>query len=58
MAEVAAIARHGDSLRVELTGPVNAAADVTPAAAVDLDLAPGRTIWAVLKASEAHSYPA
>jgi len=57
-AEVAAIARHGDSLRVELTGPVSAAADVTPAAAVELDLSPGRRIWAVLKASEAHSYPA
>jgi molybdate transport system ATP-binding protein len=57
-AEVAAIARHGDSLRVELTGPVSAAADVTPAAAVELDLSRGRRIWAVLKASEAHSYPA
>jgi molybdate transport system ATP-binding protein len=57
-AEVAAVARHGDSVRVELAGPVSAAADVTPAAAVELDLSPGRRIWAVLKASEAHSYPA
>ncbi|GLY94313.1 hypothetical protein Acsp02_15690 [Actinoplanes sp. NBRC 103695] len=57
-AEVAAIARHGDSLRIELTGPAPVAADVTPAAAVDLDLAPGRHIWASVKASEARSYPA
>ena len=57
-ARVAAIARHGDSLRVELTGPINAAAEVTPAAAVELGLAPGREIWAALKASETHSYSA
>lgn len=57
-AEVAAIARHGDSLRIELTGPVPVAADVTPAAAVELGLAPGGRIWASVKASEAHSYTA
>jgi molybdate transport system ATP-binding protein len=57
-AEVTAIARHGDSLRVELTGPIAAAADVTPAAAVELGLTPGSRVWATLKATEAHSYPA
>jgi molybdate transport system ATP-binding protein len=57
-AEVTAVARHGDSLRVELAGPVPVAADVTPAAAVELGLEPGRRIWATVKASEAHSYPA
>ncbi len=57
-AEVAAIARHGDSLRVELTGPIAAAADITPAAAVELGLAPGSRVWATLKATEARSYPA
>jgi molybdate transport system ATP-binding protein len=57
-AVVAAVARHGDNLRIELTGPVAVAADVTPAAAVELNLAPGREIWATLKATEATSYPA
>jgi molybdate transport system ATP-binding protein len=57
-AVVAAVARHGDNLRIELTGPIAVAADVTPAAAVELDLAPGREVWATLKATEATSYPA
>ena len=57
-AVVAAVARHGDNLRIELTGPIRVAADVTPAAAVELDLAPGREVWATLKATEATSYPA
>ena len=57
-AEVATITRQGDSLRIELTGPITAAADVTPAAAVELGLEPGRRVWATLKATEARSYPA
>ena len=57
-AVVAAVARHGDNLRIELTGAIPVAADVTPAAAVELDLAPGRAVWATLKATEATSYPA
>jgi molybdate transport system ATP-binding protein len=57
-AEVAAVTRHGDSLRIELTGPIGAAADVTPAAAVDLGLVTGRRVWATLKATEARSYRA
>jgi molybdate transport system ATP-binding protein len=57
-AEVATITRQGDSLRIELTGPITAAADITPAAAVELGLEPGRRVWATLKATEARSYPA
>ncbi|BCJ55203.1 ABC transporter ATP-binding protein [Actinoplanes sp. NBRC 14428] len=57
-ATVAAMARHGDALRVELTGPIAVAADVTPAAAVQLGLEPGRRVWATLKATEVTSYPA
>ncbi|HEU4347041.1 MAG TPA: ABC transporter ATP-binding protein [Actinoplanes sp.] len=57
-AEIAAVTRHGDRLRVDLTGPIRAAADVTPAAAVDLGLAPGSRVWATLKATEARSYRA
>jgi molybdate transport system ATP-binding protein len=57
-ASVTTVSRHGDALRIELTGPIAVAADVTPAAAVQLDLAPGREVWAALKATEATAYPA
>jgi molybdate transport system ATP-binding protein len=57
-ATVASIARHGDALRIELTGPIPVAADVTPAAAIQLELEPGREVWISLKATEASSYPA
>jgi molybdate transport system ATP-binding protein len=57
-ATVVSVARHGDSLRIELAGPIPVAADVTPAAAVQLELAVGREVWASLKANEATSYPA
>ncbi|MDT5034649.1 MAG: molybdate transport system ATP-binding protein [Actinoplanes sp.] len=57
-ATVVSVARHGDALRIELTGPVRVAADVTAAAAVQLELEPGREVWASLKATEATSYAA
>jgi molybdate transport system ATP-binding protein len=57
-ATVGAVARHGDALRIELTGPIPVAADITPAAALQLALAPGHEVWASLKATEAVSYPA
>ena len=57
-ATVTAVARHGDALRIELAGPLAAAADVTPAAAVHLDLAPGRVVWATVKATEVRAYQA
>jgi molybdate transport system ATP-binding protein len=57
-ATVTAMARHGDALRIELSGPITVAADITPAAAVQLDLAPGRAVWATVKATEAAAYPA
>ena len=57
-ATIAGIERHGDSLRVQLAGPVTAAADITPLAAAHLDLAPGRTVWATVKATETRVYPA
>ena len=57
-ATVGSVSSHGDALRIELTGPIPVAADVTPAAAVHLELEPGREIWASLKATEATAYPA
>jgi molybdate transport system ATP-binding protein len=56
-ATIAGVQRHGDLLRVRLEGPITAAADVTPAAAAQLDLVPGRTVWVALKASETRAYP-
>jgi molybdate transport system ATP-binding protein len=52
------VERHGDHIRVHLTGPVDTAADITPAAAAELDLALGRQLWAAVKATETHAYPA
>ncbi|GAA0587963.1 ABC transporter ATP-binding protein [Paractinoplanes ferrugineus] len=57
-ATVTTVARHGDALRIELSGPIPVAADVTPAAAVQLELEPGRAIWATVKATETTAYPA
>jgi molybdate transport system ATP-binding protein len=57
-ATVGSVSRHGDALRIELTGPIDVAADVTPAAAVQLELSEGREVWVSLKATEATAYPA
>jgi molybdate transport system ATP-binding protein len=57
-AEIAGIQRHGDNLRVQLDGPIVASADITPAAAAYLHLAPGQRVWAAVKATETRAYPA
>ncbi|MFC4107657.1 ABC transporter ATP-binding protein [Micromonospora zhanjiangensis] len=57
-ATIAGVQRHGDNVRVQLAGPVDAAADVTPAAASQLRLVPGQRIWAAVKATDTHAYPA
>ncbi|MDN3241873.1 ABC transporter ATP-binding protein [Glycomyces tritici] len=57
-ATVSGVHRHGDNVRVQLDGPLKAAADVTPAAAAQLRLEPGRGVWATVKASEIRTYPA
>jgi len=56
-ATVVGIQHHGDNLRVELGGPLHAAADVTPDAAVQLQLERGEQVWASVKAAEIRSYP-
>jgi molybdate transport system ATP-binding protein len=55
---IAAIERRGDQMRVHVDEPLAAAADITPAAVAELDLAEGRTIWVSVKATETHAYPA
>jgi molybdate transport system ATP-binding protein len=57
-ATIAGIQRHGDNLRIQLRGPIPAAADITPSAAAYLHLAPGQQVWAAVKATETHAYPA
>ncbi|WP_034594017.1 ABC transporter ATP-binding protein [Hamadaea tsunoensis] len=56
-ATVSGIQRHGDNLRVQLDGPVKAAADITPAAAAALRLEAGQAVWAAVKATETRTYP-
>lgn len=58
-ASVAAIERQGDRVRVQLSGPpFDAVAEVTPAAVAELQLSEGSPIWAAVKATETHVYPA
>ncbi|RLK26160.1 molybdate transport system ATP-binding protein [Micromonospora sp. M71_S20] len=57
-ATVAGVQRHGNDLRVQLDGPIGVSADVTPAAAAQLRLAPGQPVWAAVKAAQTHAYPA
>lgn len=48
----------GDRIRVELDGALRLVAEVTAAAAAELDLAGGGEVWAAAKASELDVYPA
>ncbi|GAA4230957.1 ABC transporter ATP-binding protein [Actinomadura meridiana] len=58
-ARIAAVERHGDRVRVRLSGPpFDAVADVTPAAVAELELSEGSAVWAAVKATETHVYPA
>ncbi|GIE30984.1 ABC transporter ATP-binding protein [Actinoplanes italicus] len=57
-AVLADVQRHGDNLRVRLDGPISVAADITPAAAAQLHLEPGRELWVAVKAAETRAYRA
>jgi molybdate transport system ATP-binding protein len=56
--EVAGLETHGDQIRADLTGELPLAADLTTVAAAELDLHPGATVWATVKAAQTHAYPA
>ncbi|MDX2938393.1 ABC transporter ATP-binding protein [Streptomyces ipomoeae] len=56
--EVAGLEIHGDQIRADLTGELPLAADLTTVAAAELDLHPGATVWATVKAAQTHAYPA
>jgi molybdate transport system ATP-binding protein len=57
-AVVSGIHSHGDYLRLRLDGPIATSADVTPSAAAQLGLVPGKEVWIALKATETRAYPA
>ncbi|WP_280215425.1 ABC transporter ATP-binding protein [Nocardia cyriacigeorgica] len=55
---VAGVEQHAHTVRVRLDGTPPALADVTPATVAELRLRPGTELWAALKATEIHTYPA
>ncbi|MBA3232568.1 MAG: TOBE domain-containing protein, partial [Propionibacteriales bacterium] len=55
---VTSLAPHGDAVRVQMEAFAPLLADVTPAALGALDLQPGSTVWASVKATEVTIYPA
>jgi molybdate transport system ATP-binding protein len=55
---VSGVERHGDNVRVRLTGPVTALADVTPATAAELRLHGGLPLWASVAPAQTRVYPA
>lgn len=52
------VEEFNDRVRVALTGAVDLVAEVTPAAAAELDVVPGRRLWAAVKATEVDVYAA
>jgi molybdate transport system ATP-binding protein len=57
-ARIADIEPSGAGFRLRLDGVVPLLADVTAAAVAELHLAPGSPVWAAVKASDTHAYPA
>ena len=55
---VADVSRHGDAVRLLVRADPDLIADVTPAAATELGLMPGREVWLSVKATAVRSYAA
>ncbi|GHH27665.1 ABC transporter ATP-binding protein [Lentzea cavernae] len=55
---VAAVEQHAHTTRVRLDGPPAVLADITTATLAELRLRPGDALWAAVKATEVHVYPA
>ena len=55
---IAAIGSSGDTLRVRVDGALSIVAEVTPAAVSSLSLREGLAVYATVKATEVHVYPA
>ncbi|WP_338896675.1 ABC transporter ATP-binding protein [Streptomyces sp. TG1A-60] len=56
--EVAGLEVHGDQIRADLKGGLPLTADLTTVAAAELGLHPGTPVWATVKATQTHAYPA
>jgi molybdate transport system ATP-binding protein len=56
-ATVADVEPDHDRVRVTLAGPVPLTAEITPAALAELDVTPGATLWASVKAVDLTTYP-
>jgi molybdate transport system ATP-binding protein len=54
---VSGVEHHGASVRVAVDARPTVLADVTTAAVAELDLVPGREVWASVKATEVHVDP-
>jgi molybdate transport system ATP-binding protein len=55
---VEGIEQHAHTTRVRLDGAPNVLADITTATLAELRLRPGDALWAAVKATEIHVYPA
>ena len=55
---VAAVSPHGDAVRVLVSAEPDLIADVTPDAATELGLVPGRPVWLSVKSTSVRRYPA
>ena len=55
---VATLAPHGDAVRLLVHASPDLLADLTPAAAAELELVPGREVWLSAKATAVSRYPA
>ncbi len=55
---VAGLEQHADTIRVQVAAEPPVLADVTTAAVADLGLHVGSPVWAAVKATEIHAYPA
>jgi molybdate transport system ATP-binding protein len=55
---IVGIERQGDHIRVHLEDPLPVAADITAGAVAELGLTEGDEVWAAVKATETHVYPA
>ncbi|MFF2557426.1 ABC transporter ATP-binding protein [Nocardia sp. NPDC058058] len=55
---VVGLEQHANTTRVRLDGAPPVLADITPAAVAELRLEPGMRLWAAVKATEIHIYPA
>jgi molybdate transport system ATP-binding protein len=54
---VVSVTPHGPAIRVAVRGAQDFLADVTPGAAAELGLAPGREVWLSVKETSVRTYP-